>query len=159
MLMKVELWVIGKTNEKYLRTGIEEYEKRLSHYLPFQMIVIPDVKSGKGIGAEQVKDKEGEAVLAKLKAEDVLVLLDEKGQNFSSTAFAKHLDQLLMRPGRRLIFLVGGAFGFSNSIYEKAYSKLSLSNMTFSHQMIRLFFLEQLYRAMTILRNEPYHND
>lgn len=156
--MKVEFWVIGKTNESYLRQGIELYVKRLSHYLPFKMIVIPDVKTSKGTKPVQLKAKEGEAILQKLKSEDLLILLDEKGKSFNSVDFAQYLDQLLMRPGRRLIFLVGGAFGFSEALYERAQGKLSLSKMTFSHQMIRLFFVEQLYRAMTILRNEPYHN-
>lgn len=157
--MKVELWVIGKTSEKYLKTGIEVYEKRLRHYLPFKMIVIPAVKAGKGITAAAVKEKESQSILSKLKSEDFLVLLDEKGDTFTSVRFAKHLDQLLMRPERRLIFLVGGAFGFSATLYARAQAQLALSKMTFSHQMIRLFFLEQLYRAMTILRNEPYHNE
>ncbi len=156
--MKVEFWVIGKTSESYLKQGIELYVKRLSHYLPFQMIVIPDVKTSKGMKPIQLKEKEGEAILQKLKSEDLLILLDEKGKSFNSVAFAKYMDQLLMRPGRRLIFLVGGAFGFSDALYKRAQGKLSLSEMTFSHQMIRLFFVEQLYRAMTILRNEPYHN-
>ncbi|MBX2871622.1 MAG: 23S rRNA (pseudouridine(1915)-N(3))-methyltransferase RlmH [Saprospiraceae bacterium] len=156
--MKVEFWVIGKTNESYLKQGTELYVKRLSHYLPFQMVVIPDVKTSKGMKPIQLKNKEGEAILQKLKSEDLLILLDERGKSFDSVAFAKYLDQLLMRPGRRLIFLVGGAFGFSEALYQRAQGKLSLSEMTFSHQMIRLFFVEQLYRAMTILRNEPYHN-
>lgn len=156
--MKVEFWVIGKTNENYLKQGIELYVKRLSHYLPFQMITVPDVKTSKGMKPLQLKNKEGEAILQKLKSEDLLILLDEKGKSFHSVAFATYLDQLLMRPGRRLIFLVGGAFGFSEAVYQRAQGKLSLSAMTFSHQMIRLFFVEQLYRAMTILRNEPYHN-
>lgn len=156
--MKVEFWVVGKTNESYLKQGIDIYTKRLSHYLPFQMHIIPDVKTSKGKGPSQLKEKEGEAILQKLKPEDLLILLDEKGKSFDSVAFAQYVDRLLMRPGRRLIFLVGGAFGFSESIYQRAQGKLSLSDMTFSHQMIRLFFVEQLYRAMTILRNEPYHN-
>lgn len=156
--MKVEFWVIGKTSESYLKQGIELYVKRLSHYLPFQMIVVQDVKTSKGMKPIQLKEKEGEAILHKLKSEDLLILLDEKGKSFNSVAFAQYMDQLLMRPGRRLIFLVGGAFGFSEALYQRAQGKLSLSEMTFSHQMIRLFFVEQLYRAMTILRNEPYHN-
>lgn len=156
--MKVEFWVVGKTNERYLKDGIDIYIKRLSHYLPFQMVVIPDVKTSKGMSPTQLKDKEGNSILQKLKSEDLLILLDEKGKSFGSVAFSRYLDQLLMRPSRRLIFLVGGAFGFSDAIYKRAQGKLSLSEMTFSHQMIRLFFAEQLYRAMTILRNEPYHN-
>ena len=156
--MKVEFWVVGKTNEKYLKEGIDIYIKRLSHYLPFKMVVISDVKTSKGMNPIQLKEREGNSILQKLKSEDLLILLDERGKSFESVAFSRYLDQLLMRPGRRLIFLVGGAFGFSDAIYKRAQGKLSLSEMTFSHQMIRLFFVEQLYRAMTILRNEPYHN-
>lgn len=157
--MKVEMWVVGKTSESYLQEGIAIYIKRLSHYLPFRMLIIPAVKTSKGMEPLQVKEKEGAAILQKLKSDDLLILLDEKGKSFNSVAFARYVDRLLMRPGRRLIFLVGGAFGFSDVIYQRAQGKLSLSEMTFSHQMIRLFFVEQLYRAMTILRNEPYHNN
>lgn len=157
--MKVFFWVIGKTNEKYLSTGMEVYTRRLGHYLPFEMEILPDVKQAKHLSSEQLKQKEGEYLLNRLKNDDLLILLDEKGKQFDSVAFATYLDRQLQMPYRRLIFQVGGAFGFSEAVYKRANAKLALSKMTFSHQMVRLFFLEQLYRAMTILRNEPYHNN
>lgn len=156
--MKVEFWVIGKTNEVYLETGIGIYEKRLRRYLPFQMQVLPDIRQAGTLSSEQLKSKEGELMLSKIKPEDLLVLLDEKGQSYTSERFARYLEQQLAGSKHRLIFLVGGAYGFSEEVYRRANAQLALSAMTFSHQMVRLFFLEQLYRAMTILRNEPYHN-
>jgi 23S rRNA (pseudouridine1915-N3)-methyltransferase len=156
--MKVELWAIGKTNERYLEEGMALYEKRLKHYLPFQWSVLPDIKGAGSLSAQQVKAKEGESILSKLKDDDLLILLDERGRSFSSEGFATYLDKKLQQSQRRLIFLIGGAYGFSDALYERAKDQLSLSSMTFSHQMVRLFFMEQLYRAMTILRNEPYHN-
>ncbi len=156
--MKVELWAIGKTNERYLEEGMALYEKRLKHYLPFQWSVLPDIKGAGSLSAQQVKAKEGESILSKLKDDDLLILLDERGRSLSSEGFATYLDKKLQQSQRRLIFLIGGAYGFSDALYERAKDQLSLSSMTFSHQMVRLFFLEQLYRAMTILRNEPYHN-
>lgn len=156
--MKTECWAIGKTQEKYLEPGMALYLKRLRHYLPFQFVVLPDIRGAGKLSPEQVKTKEGEGVLGKLRPDDLLILLDEGGRQYSSEAFARFLDRQLQRPHRRLIFLIGGAWGFSEAVYERADEQLSLSTMTFSHQMVRLFFLEQLYRAMTILRNEPYHN-
>ena len=157
--MKVEFWVIGKTSESYLNKGIDIYSKRLNHYLKFEMLVIPDVKNPKNLNSEQLKSKEGELILKKLKNEDYLILLDEKGKEFTSVQFSKKLEKFQISGKKRVVFLVGGAFGFSPEIYQRANEKFSLSQMTFSHQMIRLFFLEQLYRAMTILRGEPYHNE
>lgn len=156
--MKVFFWVIGKTNEKYLHTGIDIYTKRLGHYLPFEMEVLPDVRQAKKLSSEQLKQKEGDYLLGRLKNDDLLILLDENGKQFDSVGFASYLDRQLQTPYRRLIFQVGGAFGFSEAVYQRANARLALSKMTFSHQMVRLFFLEQLYRAMTILKNEPYHN-
>lgn len=157
--MKVEFWVIGKTNEAYFEAAIEVYHKRIKRYLPFSFQVIPDIKNAGKLSSLQLKSKEADSVLNKLKPDDFLILLDEKGKNPGSKAFASWLDQQLQMSYKRLIFLVGGAYGFSDEIYQRSNYKLSLSKMTFSHQMIRLFFLEQLYRAMTILRNEPYHNE
>jgi 23S rRNA (pseudouridine1915-N3)-methyltransferase len=156
--MKVLFRVIGKTNEKYLEMGIEIYAGRLQHYLPFGMEVLPDVRQAKNLSSEQLKQKEGDLLLGQLKNDDLLILLDEHGKTFNSVEFATYLDRQLQMPYRRLIFQVGGAFGFSDAVYQRANARLALSKMTFSHQMVRLFFLEQLYRAMTILRNEPYHN-
>ena len=157
--MKVELWAIGKTNERYLETGTEVYTKRLKHYLKFEFNILPDVKKAGKLSPVQLKDKEGESVLKALQPGDYLVLLDERGKRMTSTAFAEFINHKLQLSHRRIIFLIGGAFGFSPALYERADHKISLSDMTFSHQMIRLFMAEQIYRAMTILNNEPYHND
>lgn len=156
--MKIELWQIGKTAFPYLEEGIRIYESRLLRYLPFQIETIPDVKNAQKLPPDQLKAKEGELVLARLKNEDFLVLLDERGKSYTSIEWSQFIERELMGPHKRIVFMIGGAYGFSPEIYRKAGAQLSLSRMTFSHQMIRLFFLEQLYRAMTILRNEPYHN-
>lgn len=155
--MKIECWFIGKTAEKYLETGLEIYGTRLKRYFPFEVKIIPDVKV-KSSEALWLKNEEGKAVLSKITVDDFLILLDDKGTAFTSEALASWVEQKLNMPHRRLIFLVGGAFGFSDDVYARANFQLSLSKMTFSHQMVRLFLLEQLYRAMSILRNEPYHN-
>ncbi len=157
--MKVEFWLIGKTSFSYLDEGMTVYEKRLGHYLPYQSYVLPEAKNAKSLPPEQLKQKEGEVVLSKLKPDDFLALLDERGKQMTSVEFAGFMEQKLQLSQKRLIFLVGGAWGFSEEIYKRADFKLSLSKMTFSHQMIRLFFVEQLYRAMTILRGEAYHNE
>lgn len=156
--MKTTFSYIGKTADKYLEEGCGIYERRLKHYLSYETVLIPDVKNGGKMDAEQLKIKEGEQILQRLKNEDCLILLDERGKHYSSEQFAATLDQWFQAPFKRLVFQVGGAYGFSEAVYQRANYKLSLSSMTFSHQMIRLFFLEQLYRTMTILRNEPYHN-
>lgn len=156
--MKVECWFIGKTTPPYLEEGVQVFQQRLRHYLPFQVELIPDIKQAGKLGPDQLKDKEAAAILQRLRPEDWLVLLDERGKEFTSEQFAKYLEQQLGQSHRRLIFLVGGAYGFAPALYERANAKMALSRLTFSHQMVRLFFLEQLYRAMSILRNEPYHN-
>ena len=157
--MKIAFWVIGKTSEEYLKKGCEVYQKRLPHYLKFEYEILPDIKNPKNLTTAQLLDKEADMVLKKLKNEDYLMILDEKGKEFSSIQFSKKIEKFQISGTKRVVFLVGGAFGFSPKIYQRANEKLSLSKMTFSHQMIRLFFLEQLYRAMTILRGEPYHNE
>jgi len=156
--MKVEVWAIGKTSEPYLDTGIGIFEKRLKNYLPFAWVVLPNARV-KSTDGSVLKQEESKMVLAKLAPDDYLVLLDERGHQHSSTELARWMEQRLSASGRRLVFLIGGAFGFSQEIYARANAQISLSRLTFSHQMVRLFFLEQLYRAMTILRNEPYHNE
>lgn len=156
--MKTQVWAIGKTNEPYLQQGCTLYEQRLKHYLPFQFYKLADVRQAGRLSAEQLKKKEAEAVFKQLKPDDQLVLLDEQGKHYTSEALARQMDKWQQLSKRRLIFLIGGAYGFDESLYQRADTKLALSSMTFSHQMIRLFLLEQLYRAMTILRNEPYHN-
>ena len=156
--MKVLVLYIGRTAERYLQLGEAEYQKRLGHYLPISFEVVPDVRGGGKLPVDQLREREAEAVLSKLQSTDRLVLLDAGGEQFTSEDFAVWLDRELQRPARRLVFLVGGAFGFAPPLYSRANAKLSLSQMTFSHQMVRLFLTEQLYRAMTILRNEKYHN-
>jgi 23S rRNA (pseudouridine1915-N3)-methyltransferase len=157
--MKAELWFIGKTAFSYLDEGMAIYEKRLGHYLTFAAQLIPDIKNAGSLNPEQVKQKEGEAVFSKLKKDDFLVLLDERGKHLTSVEFSVFMEQRMQMGSRRLVFLIGGAWGFSEELYQRADYQLSLSKMTFSHQMVRLFFLEQLYRAMTILRGENYHNE
>ncbi|MCC6460241.1 MAG: 23S rRNA (pseudouridine(1915)-N(3))-methyltransferase RlmH [Saprospiraceae bacterium] len=155
--MKVEVWAIGKTSEVYLDTGIAIFEKRLKNYLPFSWIVLPAAKV-KTTDGQVLKQEEAKLVLAKLNADDYLVLLDENGKQYSSQELAHWMEQRLNSSQRRMVLLIGGAFGFTPELYARANAQLSLSRLTFSHQMVRVFLLEQLYRAMTILRNEPYHN-
>ncbi|WP_116124381.1 23S rRNA (pseudouridine(1915)-N(3))-methyltransferase RlmH [Lewinella sp. IMCC34183] len=156
--MKVAVYYTGKTAEKYLRMGEEIYAKRLTHYLPIEITVLPDIKGGGKYSPERLIELEGAALLSRVGPDDYLILLDESGTGYTSEAFAAWLEKQLHRPARRLVFAVGGAYGFSPALYERANHLLRLSEMTFSHQMVRLFFTEQLYRAMTILRNEKYHN-
>ncbi|MCU4158244.1 23S rRNA (pseudouridine(1915)-N(3))-methyltransferase RlmH [Carboxylicivirga sp. A043] len=157
--MKVVLVVIGKTDESYLKSGIEIFEKRLKHYIPYEMKVIPDLKKTKNLSTNQQKTMEGELLLQSFQAGDHIVLLDEKGKEFTSVEFAKLIEKRMVAGLKRLVFIIGGPYGFSDDVYARANSKISLSKMTFSHQMIRLIFVEQLYRANTILKNEPYHHE
>ena len=156
--MKVVLLVIGKTEEKYLLEGISIYEKRLKHYLPFELLVIPALKNNKNNTVEKQKEMEGNLFLASLTQKDHLILLDEKGKEVTSPGFANYLQQNMNNGIKRLIFVVGGPYGFSSELIKRSNGMISLSKLTFSHQMVRLFFVEQLYRAMTILKNEPYHH-
>ena len=157
--MKILLLVIGKTDEKYLIEGMNKYRNRLKHYIGFEYEEIPDIKNRKSLSEDQQKKIEGDLIISKVKTGDKLVLLDDKGKEFTSLAFSKHLQQQMNSGIKRLVFVVGGPYGFDASVYAKAQGKLSLSKMTFSHQMIRLFMVEQVYRAMTILKNEPYHHE
>ena len=156
--MEISLIVIGKTNARYLQEGIDEYIKRLKHYIPYSITVLPDIKNTKKLTEEQQKEAEGKLRLNALKPGDCLVLLDERGKEFTSVAFADYLQRKMNAGLRRLVFVIGGPYGFSQSVYDRADEKISLSKMTFSHEMIRLFFTEQIYRAMTIQRGEPYHH-
>ncbi len=157
--MIIQLLVIGKTTSSYLAEGIAEYTHRLKHYLRFEYIEIPDVKVTKGMNEQQVKQIEGGALLKLLEPGSHVILLDDKGKAFSSVTFAEHLQKRFNSGGKSVIFVIGGPYGFSEEVQQRANEKLSLSPMTFSHQMVRLIAAEQLYRAMTILRNEPYHHD
>lgn len=156
--MKITLFAIGKTDDKQLQQLIENYTKRLGFYVPFEMVIIPDIKNAKNISEAQQKEAEGKEILKRTATSDVLVLLDEKGKSYTSEGFSSFLQKKMNSGIKNLIFVIGGPYGFSNSVYERANGKVALSSMTFSHQMVRLFFIEQLYRGFTILRNEPYHH-
>ncbi|MBS9768896.1 MAG: 23S rRNA (pseudouridine(1915)-N(3))-methyltransferase RlmH [Flavobacteriaceae bacterium] len=156
--MKIQIISIGKTSFSYLDEGIELYQKRLVHYIPFEWIELPDVKKGKYGNVEQLKTIEGENFLKKIPSDAFVVLLDVKGKEISSEKFADFLNTRMISGVKNLCFVIGGAYGFSQEIYKRAEFKISLSKMTFSHQIIRVIFLEQLYRAMTILKGEPYHH-
>ena len=157
--MKIVLITIGKTNKKYLIEGISDYQKRLKHYTNFERIEIANIKNAKNFSESELMKKEGELILKQIKNSDHLVLLDDKGKDFTSQKFAQKLQQWMLSGKKRLVFVVGGAYGFSEEIYKRGNEKLSLSKMTFSHQMVRLFFVEQIYRGYTILNNEPYHHE
>ncbi len=156
--MKTELILVSKTTDKQLAVGINDYTERISHYIPFEITVIPDLKNTKSLTEEQQKNKEGELILQKLQPSDTVVLLDEHGKEYRSIEFADWL-QRKHNTARRLVFVVGGPYGFSDAVYARANEKLSLSKMTFSHQMVRLLFVEQIYRACTIIKGEPYHHE
>lgn len=157
--MKIQLLVIGKTATPYLVTGIEMYLDRLKHYIPFEIKVLPDVKNARKLSRDQIKQAEGELFLAQLQPGDNVILLDERGREMTSTELSQFIDRKMSTVSRNLTFIIGGAYGFSQAVYDRADGKLSLSKMTFNHEMVRLFFVEQVYRAMTILRGEPYHHD
>ncbi|MBT9188486.1 MULTISPECIES: 23S rRNA (pseudouridine(1915)-N(3))-methyltransferase RlmH [Zobellia] len=156
--MTIKLIAIGKTDSQALLQLISEYENRLKHYVKFDLTIIPDIKNTKNLSETQQKEKEGELILKQLTNTDVLVLLDENGKQFSSVDFSSYLQKKMNAGLKQLVFVIGGPYGFSPDVYSKAQGKISLSKMTFSHQMVRLFIVEQVYRAFTILRNEPYHH-
>jgi 23S rRNA (pseudouridine1915-N3)-methyltransferase len=156
--MTIKLLAIGKTDNKDLQALIADYQKRLGFYVKFEFEIIPDLKKVKNLSEDQQKQKEGELILNKLSNTDVLILLDENGKQFDSVGFSNYLQKHMNSGIKRLVFVIGGPYGFSPDVYQKSNGKLSLSKMTFSHQMIRLFMIEQLYRSFTILRNEPYHH-
>ena len=156
--MTIKLIAIGKTDHDQLQQLIAEYQKRLGHYVKFEIELIPDIKNAKNLSEAQQKQKEGELILKKLQPSDQLVLLDERGKSYTSVQFSEFLQKKMNSGIKTLVFVIGGPYGFSEAVYAKATGKVSLSAMTFSHQMIRLLFVEQLYRAFTILRNEPYHH-
>jgi len=157
--MKITLLVIGKTNKSFLIDGEQEYHKRLRKYIQFEKIEIPDLKNAKKLSETEIKKEEGKLILSKIQANGLVVLLDDKGKSYSSVQFADWIQDSLNRGYKHMTFIVGGAYGFSEEVYAAAQQKISLSKMTFSHQMIRLLFTEQVYRAFTILNNEPYHHE
>jgi 23S rRNA (pseudouridine1915-N3)-methyltransferase len=156
--MKIKLLAIGKTDSKDLQPLIEEYNKRLGFYISFNFEIIPDIKNAKNLSEKQQKIAEGNELLKRIEKSDTMIILDEKGKTFSSVQFSEYLQKKMNSGLKNLIFVIGGPYGFSEEIYQRANGKISLSTMTFSHQMVRLFFIEQLYRGFTILKNEPYHH-
>lgn len=157
--MKITLLTVGKTDVKWVREGLELYISRLSHYVKFAMVEIPELKNVSALSKEEIKSKEGELILKNIRPDDHVVLLDERGEMFTSINFASKIENHISRMGSDMVFVVGGAYGFSEPVYSRCNSKISLSKMTFSHQMVRVIFVEQLYRAFTIMRGEPYHHE
>lgn len=156
--MKTELILVGKTVNKHFVAGIKDYTERIGHYMPFEIKVIPEIKNTKSLSEQQQKDKEGELILKMIQPSDTVVLMDEHGTEFRSIEFAKWL-QKKQNTSRRLVFIIGGPYGFAQPVYDRANELISLSKMTFSHQMVRLIFTEQIYRACTIIKGEPYHHE
>ena len=157
--MKITLLTVGRTDVEWVRKGLDLYVSRLRHYVPFSLIEIPELKNVSALAREQIKQKEGELVLKALKPSDCVILLDERGREYRSIEFASMLEDRMSRGGRDLVFVVGGAYGFSDAVYSRSDEKISLSKMTFSHQMVRTIFAEQLYRAFTIMKGAPYHHE
>jgi len=157
--MKVTLVCIGKTDEPYIRAGMEKFLSRLKHYVNFNSVIIPDLKNSKHLSVDQQRAGEAVLLLKQISPSDHVVLLDERGREYRSVDFADYLNKLMVGSIQHLVFVVGGPYGFDEAVYRRANGQMSLSKMTFSHQMVRLFFVEQLYRAFSILRNEPYHHE
>ncbi|MBQ6069298.1 MAG: 23S rRNA (pseudouridine(1915)-N(3))-methyltransferase RlmH [Bacteroidales bacterium] len=157
--MNIRLLVVSRTDIPYISEGIEVYTKRLKHYINFEIEVIPALKDQKGASSNDIKEREGALILKKLEGADRVILLDEHGMEYTSVGFSRFIQKQMNAGTRNLVFVVGGAYGFSAAVYATAHDKISLSQMTFNHQMVRLFFVEQLYRAFTILNHEPYHNE
>jgi len=157
--MRITLLTVGKTDVKWVREGLDLYGSRLRHYVPFVLNEIPELKGAGALSREQIKEKEGGLILAQLRPADEVYLLDEHGREYRSIEFAAFLEDRMAHSGRDLVFVVGGAYGFSDEVYARATGKISLSRMTFSHQMVRTLFAEQLYRAFTIIKGEPYHHE
>lgn len=157
--MKVTLLCVGKTDDEYLQKGIEKYVKRLKHYVSFVVTIIPDLKQAKNLTEKQQREKEGQAILKQVQHTDMLILMDERGKSFRSVEFAAFFEKQMLNSVSHIIFVVGGPYGFDEVLYQRANAMISLSKMTFSHQMVRLFFVEQVYRAFSIIRGEPYHHE
>ena len=157
--MELKLVTVGKTDVRWVKEGLDLYVSRLKHYVPFSLVEIPQLKNVSAFSEEQIKEKEGELILRQLNPGDAVILLDEHGREYRSVEWAEWLRQRLARGGKGLVFVIGGAYGFSQAVYDRAEGKVSLSKMTFSHQMVRTIFAEQLYRAFTIIKGEPYHHE
>lgn len=159
ILMKITLLTVGKTDRDWVRQGLDIYVSRLKHYIPFVMTEIPELKNVSSLSKDQIKTREGELILKNIRPTDDVILLDERGKQYSSMEFAKVLQDKISYIGKDIVFVIGGAYGFSEDVYRRADSKMSLSRMTFSHQMVRAIFAEQIYRAFTIMKGEPYHHE
>lgn len=157
--MKIALLTVGKTDRDWVKQGLDIYVSRLKHYIPFSINEIPELKNVSAMSRDQIKAKEGELILKSIKPTDDVILLDEHGKEYSSTEFASLLQNKINYEGKDIVFIIGGAYGFSEQVYKRANSKISLSRMTFSHQMVRAIFAEQIYRAFTIMKGEPYHHE
>lgn len=157
--MKITLLTVGKTDKDWVRQGLDIYMSRLKHYIPFGIVEIPELKNVSALSKDQIKSKEGELILKNIRPTDDVILLDEKGKQYTSVELAKIIQDKISYAGKDIVFVIGGAYGFSDAVYQRANSKLSLSKMTFSHQMVRAIFAEQIYRAFTIMRGEPYHHE
>ena len=157
--MKITLLTVGKTDKDWVRQGLDIYVSRLKHYIPFSIIEIPELKNVSALSKDQIKTKEGELIIKNITTTDEVILLDEHGKEYSSVEFAKIIQDRISYGGKDMVFVIGGAYGFSEPVYKRANSKISLSRMTFSHQMVRAIFAEQLYRAFTIIKGEPYHHE
>ena len=157
--MKITLLTVGKTDKDWVKQGIDIYASRMKHYFPFSIVEIPELKNASSLSQEQIKTKEGELILKNVKPADEVILLDERGREFSSMEFAKTLQDKISYTGKDIVFVIGGAYGFSEAVRQRSNSKISLSRMTFSHQMVRAIFAEQIYRAFTIMKGEPYHHE
>jgi 23S rRNA (pseudouridine1915-N3)-methyltransferase len=157
--MKITLLTVGKTDKDWVKQGIDIYASRMKHYFPFSIVEIPELKNASSLSLDQIKTKEGELILKNVKPADEVILLDERGWEFSSMEFAKALQDKISYTGKDIVFVIGGAYGFSDAVRQRSNSKISLSRMTFSHQMVRAIFVEQLYRAFTIMKGEPYHHE
>jgi 23S rRNA (pseudouridine1915-N3)-methyltransferase len=155
--MKITLLTVGKTDKDWVRQGLDIYVSRLKHYIPFNIVEIPELKNVSALSKDQIKSKEGELILKNIRPTDDVILLDEKGKEYTSVEFARIIQDKISYAGKDIVFIIGGAYGFSPKVYQAVKDKVSISKMTFSHQMIRLLIVEQIYRAYTILNNEPYH--
>ena len=157
--MKITLLTVGKTDKDWVRQGMDIYVSRLKHYMPFSVVEIPELKNVSALTRDQIKVREGELILKNIKPTDDLILLDERGKEYTSVELAKVIQDKISYVGKDMVYVIGGAYGFSDAVYRRANSKISLSRMTFSHQMVRAIFVEQIYRAFTIMKGEPYHHE
>ena len=157
--MKITLLTVGKTDKDWVRQGMDIYISRLKHYIPFSVVEIPELKNVSSLTKDQIKTREGELILKNVRPADDLILMDERGKQYTSVELAKVIQDKISYAGKDMVFVIGGAYGFSDAVYQRAYSRISLSKMTFSHQMVRAIFVEQIYRAFTIMRGEPYHHE